>query len=379
MQKKMLFVQIIGLFLLALALPAAAETTMKVKDWDVTLGAQITVHTYYTMNEKDYPANTNNDDDGDFTVDSIDPSDSHFMATFENGPFKVYFDIREDAFKYAWAEWNFGSGTLTFGKNDPLTFQPVHLPPPLKSGIGQMIGPLPAAQVRLSVPAGPVILSAAAMEQPYHNSEYINVGSGTVEQDGELPILEGRVDVPIGPAIASIAGGYSSYAAVDADAKSYDIDSYMIGAVGRYMAESFTLHGTIFYDQNDYSHGGDPRQKGVMFFMPGELYFGAPTYDAESDSIKDSEYIGWAMSASYKFSDMFDVHIGVSGGNTEDDYGNKDEAMAYEIASIIRPNEYVSISPFFHITDWGEREPVGQAAIDEGTSTTIGVEWSLIF
>ncbi|MGD9210911.1 MAG: hypothetical protein PVI90_09040, partial [Desulfobacteraceae bacterium] len=288
MRKLFLFVQILGLFLLVLALPAAAETKTEIKDWDVTFGASIIVDTYYTMHDKDYPASGQHTDDDADTTFWVD--DSSLFVTFENGPYKVYFDLRTDQFEYAWAEWNFGSGSLLIGKNDPLTFNPLHLPPPLKSGIGQMIGPPIAAQVRLSVPVGPAKISVAAIEQDnYHE---IEVGAGTAEFDSELPVLEAKLDFPIGPVNTAIVGGYSSYAAVDTTGKSYDIDSNLIGLVARYFNGPFSLHATLFQDQNDYSHGGDPRQKGVLFYLPGELYFGAPTYDAASDSIKDSEYIG---------------------------------------------------------------------------------------
>lgn len=375
MRRLLLFVMIIGLFPMIPAAPVAAELKANINNFDVTLGGAVYVDTYYTIHDKNYPASGHNqDNDGDTTVFS---EDSSVFVTFENGPFKTYFDLRTDQFEYAWGEWNFGHGSLLIGKTDPLTFNPLHLPPPLKSGIGQMIGPPIAAQVRVSVPVGSAKISAAIMEQDnYHD---IDVGTGTVEVDNELPVMEAKVDFPIGPVAAAVVGGYSSYSQVDATGASYEIDSNLVGFVARFFQETYTLHASLFKDVNDYSHGGDPRQKGVMFFAPGDMYYGAPTYDADSDSIVDSEYVGWAFSASYRFNDTVDVHVGISGGNTEDDYGNKDEALGYEIAAIVTLNEHVSLTPFFHITDWGTREPADEASVDEGKSTTMGIEWALVW
>ncbi|MGD9211981.1 MAG: hypothetical protein PVI90_14460 [Desulfobacteraceae bacterium] len=376
MRKVFLFVLIMGLFLLGNILPAAAEFKTKVKDWDVTLGGMIVTDTYFVMHDKNYPGSGHHvDDDADFYFWT---EDTAFFATFENGPFRVYFDIRTDQFEYAYAEWDFGSGKLLFGHNEPLTWEPIHMPPPLKSGIGQMVGPPLGAQVKLSVPVGPVTLHALAIEQDYYYS-YIDVGTGTVEQDAELPILETKVDIPIGPVTTSLLGGYSSYAQVDGTGKSYDITSTLVGLAAHYVKGPFSLHGTLFHDVNDYNHGGDWRQKSVLYGASCDLYFGGPSYDEESDSIKDSEYIGWALSTSYLFSPKFDLHLGVSGGNTEDDYGNKDGAIGYEIAAGIHFNQFVSVIPFFHITDWGTREPVDAAEIDEGTTTCFGAEWFFLW
>jgi len=382
-----MFVLIIGLFLFGSVGSAMAETKFNVKDWDISIGAWLIAQGYYTKNDKENPAMAqHNYDDTDLTFED---GASRLFVNFENGPYKGLFEIRAgenetkaDTLFYYWMEWDFGAGKLMVGKNDPLTFDPLHLPPPLKSGIGQMIGYAVSPQVRLTVPVGPVTVAVAALKP---DNYYNNITGGTtivpgvVEVDNEMPVLEAKINFPIGPVHCGILGGMATYSEVDAANKEYDINSHMYGFIARYFSGPFSLHGSIFKDVNDYGHGGDPRQKGVLFYIPGSTYYGDPSYDAGTDSIVDSEYIGWGLSASYRINDTFEVHIGYSQGETEDGYGNRDESKGYEIATIIQLSEVVFLTPFFHITDWGTRTPVGAAPIEEGKTTTIGMQVSLMF
>lgn len=355
------------------AVPAIGAMSTNVAGWDIDLSVSLELDSYYAHHTAGYPFNPeSNQSDDELSFDD----DSSVIATIQNDSYKFFVEAEVDQFEYIWGQWNFGSGTLRIGKDDPLTFAPLHLPPPQKSGIGQMIGYPIANQIKLSIPMGPVTLSVAAMEQDDYYSPIVNADA--YDLDNELPVFEARIDFPIGPISAGIAGGYSTYTEVNlASGGEYDIDSYMVGLIMRYFNGPVGVHASIFTDHNDYSHGGDPRQKGVLFVAPGAAYFGGPVYDAATDSIMESDFLGMGISASYKFNDMFETHIGISGGTTEDDYGNEDDALGYEIATVIKLSDIVSITPFFHVTDWGSRDSASGASVDEGESVVAGIEWAV--
>ena len=101
--------------------------------------------------------------------------------------------------------------------------------------------------------------------------------------------------------------------------------------------------------------------------------------DAEEDKFKylwDEWNFGPAVS--YRLNDMLESHIGISGGWTEDGYGNKDHALGYEIATIMNISDNVlCIIPFFHVTDWGTREPVNAVSVNEGETFSAGIVWRI--
>lgn len=362
-----------GLLYAMQAVPAVAALSTNVAGWDIDLSISLALDTYYSHHTEGYPFNAQSDQSDD---ELTFYDESSVKTTIKNGDYKFYVKAKVEEFEYIYGEWNFGSGTIMIGKDDPLTWNPLHLPPPRKSGIGQMIGYPVVPQIKLSVPVGPIVLSVAAMQQDDYYTPIVNADAYDV--DNELPVIEARVDFPIGPIHAGIVGGYSTYTEVDLESGGeYDIDSYMVGLIMRYGNGPVGLHASIFTDQNDYSHGGDPRQKGVFFVAPGPAYYGGPVYDAATDSIVESDYLGMGISASYRFNDMIETHIGVSGGMTEDDYGDEDKSIGYEIATIITLSEKFSLTPFFHVTDWGTRDSADGTSVDEGESIIAGIVWAL--
>ena len=362
------------LFVLLTSSISLAE--IQVKDWKISFDAMIEFYSYYSTNSGNYPLDNSTSTDTDLVFEAGDGTRMRLAA--ENGPYKFFFDFREDnEFEYIWGEWNFGAGTVLLGRNDSLSWNPFMLPPPTKSGIGQLIGQPILDQARITFPIGKTTLAVAALKPDnyYYETYKLEVGSGTKDVDAVLPTFEVKYDFPVGPFNLSLIGGMQKYTLIDSSNDKYDINSDLLALIVRYRYEKLGLHATVFWDKNNYTHF-DPRQKGLLFMAPGSAaYFGGPAYDAAHDSIVDSETVEWAFSADYHVNDSLDLLFGCSGANTEDDYGNEDEAIGYSALAIIKLTDSVFAIPFVNYTDWGDRSPIDSGSIDEGTTTVYGVQW----
>ena len=355
-------------------------------DWDFSMDALVQFNTYYTTNSKNYPAGTGYDDT-DLTADVGNETSVRFLA--KNDSYKFLMDLRNETgfrsnLQALWATWDFDGGYFFIGRTDPLTWNPMLLPPPLKSDIGQMIGYTTGWHMRVGWDVGEASrVTFAVLAPDNYNSDWLtDLGAQTghtfADVDTKFPAVELRYDVPIGPVSFGIVGGYTTYDLVDEDNDSYTVDAGMVGVVARYFNGPLSLHGTFFLDRNEYGHGGDPRQKGVNFSALGSgQFFGGPVYDAESDSIKDSDYWGAAASMNYFFNDKYGIMVGCSGGKVEDDMGNKDEAIGYGVLGIIKLTDNIVMVPFANYTDWLDRDPVDGPSVDEGHTLRVGIQWNV--
>jgi len=372
-----LFILLIAVALVAVYFAPAMAQPRKpygAEGMEIKIDGKVNIDTYWTDNDKNAVVNPTGFDDTDLTWD--DGGDTRSRFHFAKGPLKAKIDVRDVKKHFAsyFAEWNFGPGFLWIGKDDPLTFNPIHLPPPQKSGIGHYIGYTGEDQIRLRFPLGPVTLSFAA-QTPTNTQK--TVVPTAVNIDNTIPALEARIDFVVGPVMCAISGGMESYEEVDSLNKSYDIDSHVIGFVARYFNGPFSLHGTIYSDTNDYSHGGPPHSI---------LGYDQPFYDAVNDTVIDSETVGWGLAASYALNDMVTFHVGYSEESTESDtstgwaYPKEDDNDGWEIAAVLQITEFFSITPFYNVTDWDTRRAGGAtpgADIDEGKSKAYGARWTI--
>ena len=396
--RKLLFILCLCCCSLMFSLPAMAvaveETAPEVwggykgfslGDWNFSMDANVQFNTYYTTNSKEYPTGTGYDDT-DLTADVGNETSVRFLG--KNDSYRFLLDFRNETgfrsnLQALWARWDFDGGYFFVGRTDPLTWDPMLLPPPLKSDIGQMIGYPTCWHMRLGWDVGEASRVTFAVLAPdnYTSDWLTDLGAQTghtfADVDTELPAFEIRYDVPIGPVSLGFVGGYTTYDLVDEDNDSYAVDSGMVGVVARYFNGPFSLHGSFFLDRNEYGHGGDPRQKGVNFTALGSgQFFGGPVYDAASDSIKDSDYWGAAVSMNYFFNDKWGIMVGGSGGKVEDDMGNKDQAIGYGFLVPIKLTPNIVMVPFANYTDWLDRDPVDGPSVDEGHTLKAGIQWS---
>jgi hypothetical protein len=365
---------------------------LDIKGWDVSLNAWYITNMYYTFNDDEVPGY--NYDDTDLTYDD---GQSRLFVNFKNGPYKGLFEIRAgenvtgaDTLFYYWMEYDFGVGRVMLGQHDPLTWDAILLPPPVKSGIAHMLGHSVAPGIYLTFPIGDngTEIAVSALK-PDDWSQFVSGGyivPTAVDEDHLIPSLEARLNLPVGNFKMALSGGYDMYSEVDATDKEYDINSYMFGASVRYFQPDgdYILEATLYKDHNNYSHGGPPNQKGYYWYAAFGAaftsdYYGDPKYDEATDSIIDSDYVGYALGVNYFFNETISLHVGVSQGWTEDDYGNEDPSIGYEIIANIKLTDFLYLTPFFHVTDWLDRTPVGEDSIEEGKTTVLGTQVSIMF
>ncbi len=389
MRKSLLFVLIVGLFW-TMASPASAFE-IEARGWKLDFNAQIYLPLYYTVNN-DVPAeNGTGVDDG--TEMTYGLGQSRLIFNFQNDKYKGLFEFRAngedttlDTIYYYWVEYNFGMGRVLVGCNDPITWDAILLPPPLKSGISHMLGHYPNEQIRLSFPVSNDVELQFAALRPDDWSESCAGGyivDGAVDSDNEIPSLEARLNWKFGKFKLGVSGGYDIYTEEVASGKEYDIESYMYGASLRYFAPKVILEATLYADHNNYSHGGPPNQKGYNWFYAytnyRSDYYGDPRYDATSDSIISNDYLGYALGVNWFINPKNSVHFGVSQGFTEDDQNNKDKVIGYDFIYCYKMTEYMTLIPFINLTDWQDRKPAGEAAVDEGTTTNVGCQIMFLF
>jgi len=351
---------------------------------DVKIGGEIGIDTKWT--KYDSTANAqhtgNNFNDTDITWDN---DGSKIRFDLKKGSLSACFKIKgseDDNVDVYYAMWDFGAGKLKMGLDDPLSFNPRHLPPPRKSGVGDAIGS-GADGITVIFPLGPVTLAFAGYTP--------NTGAGAgvtglaVDFDNELPRFEGKLDFMLGPVAGNIVYGWNSYSEVTATNKEYDIDSNGLELNLRYFGGPIILMADIWKDTNNYLvTGGHPANGGFGWgfpYAPVNPY--QPTYNPGTDCIMDMEVVGWSLSAAYVLNDMVSIWVGYGEESLEQDtvtgICNKDDLKGYEIAIPINITEFFSITPYFAVKDFDDRTPAGGTAIDEGKAKAYGAYWNIVF
>lgn len=381
-------------FTIAAKTANAGLTNFEYKGWDFDLGAVVIVDMYNTHNSKEVP-NGLDHSTNDTTFEGGD--DSCITLKFKNdkwdGAFRVRalsIDRNREPLHWYWMQYDFEVAKFLVGRNRTLTYNPLLLPPPMKSGIAQMAGHTAAPQLRLTFPLGSSGLewAIAALQPDDYVKSKANGGrvvTGAVEDTHVLPSLETRLDIPLGNATFAFIAAYEDYTEVSASNKEYDFPSYLFGMTAKYRISSFLLEFSAYKDHNNYSHNGNPRQKGYSWrkSIYGDAYiseyYGDPKYDADTDSIIESDYLGYAIGVNYFLTDWLSLHAGFSQGCTEDDEGNEDPALGYEFFADFKISKHLHLTPFINVTDWQDRTPIGEASIDEGKTTLIGMETCIAF
>jgi hypothetical protein len=316
------------------------------------------------------------------------------------------------AAQQVWGAWNFGAGTLTIGNfNMPFSNRTQaalhHL-----GGNAHWAGNIDVASrdqgLMLTFPLGGGSLKFAAMRPSgvaRAAPSVVTVAAGapaaTTDTDTVIPKLEASWDVKFGGFNLWIGGGYQTYAeVVGATDKEYDFDAWGIGLYGSYGFGPVTVNASVHRVQNprEYGAGINAAPHPVIAFSTGPAWGAA--YDSTTDSIVDSDWTGFHLSAGWKISDMLSLQAGWGTNKLEADRNpgagdttdNEDNTQFYYINMPIFAAKGLTITPEIGVRDEDDAKyGSGRAAtgnipavapggtLEQGKTTYYGVRWFIRF
>jgi len=371
-----LFILLIAVAFVAVSfMPAMAQP--KPYGMDVSIRGEIGLDTKWTKTDSKF--NGTQWDDTDINWDN---NGSKLRFDFKKGPLSARFDVKassNDNLDKYYATWDFGAGKLTMGKDDALLFNPRHLPPPRKSGVGDGVAP-GADGIKLVFPMGPVTLSFAGYTPfiltAFPGGPNQNISGMAVDYDNQLPRMEAKVDFMLGPVACNIGYGYNTYSEVTSLNYEYDVDSSMIQLNVRYFGGPLILMGDVWQDTNGYGlTGGHPDSPGGPGFISG---YTAPAF--YNNDVQDVDITGWSVSVGYVLNDMVSIWVGYGEESLERDQlvgQDEDDLQGYEIAIPINITEFFSITPYYVVEDYDDKTPAGGIPIDEGKTKAYGAYWNI--
>jgi hypothetical protein len=410
--RKLFVVLFAAAFIMAVAMPAMSQPPPRygLQGMEVTFRGEIGLDTKWT----DQDANREKVDQGrypgwnwDDTDITWDNNGSKLRVDFKKGPLSARFDIKgsdSDNLDKYYAVWDFGAGKFKLGKDDALLFNPRHLPPPRKSGVGDGVAPGADGMV-LILPMGPVTISAAAYtpftlkqlnsaKLPPRSIKNIdptmvdaNLTGMAIDYDHNLPRFEAKLDFMLGPVAFNIGGGWNSYSEVTTRNKEYDVDSHMFQLNARYFGGPLMIMADVWTDQNGYGlTGGHPDNAGPGF-IPGPTQMTLPNYIAATDTIGDVDIDGWSFSIGYVLNDMVSIHVGYGEEELERENApgvsdDEDELQGWEIAVPINITEFFSVTPYYVVQDFDDQifgavKDAGGVYTDQGKTKCYGAYWNI--
>jgi hypothetical protein len=293
-----------------------------------------------------------------------------FRANYVTDKLKGQFEMEDNGVDLAWVELNFGSFFFMFGRNDPITFNPVGTPPGpnCNTAIGKALGGGNNI-VRLRFPINDMLTLSVEGANP--NTNYA-VNAGATDGEITLPQLNVKADFLTGGIPWAVWGGYQT---VDAQGGSgvtaFDesISSMQIGAVVRPTFGPVHIDASVYYDVNLYQTGGPP------FIL-------APTVPWQYDATKDTEVLAIGFSANYTVSPKVQLGGGVGYQKWENDCNEEDTTMGYYVNAPITITPNCKVTPYVLIEDFDDAtiEIGGQLVTGEqGKTTTYGAYWEVTF
>jgi hypothetical protein len=270
-----------------------------------------------------------------------------------------------------WASWDFGTGSLLVGRNwvpvnvfisNQVAFRDIDL---LLSGAC-----FTDTRTMIQLSFGGLKLAAVEPEEGTVNGTVI---PGLADTDATMPKLEVRYDFAVGNVHLAVFGGYNTYdetTVVAGAEKDYSIDSIVYGAQGVFDVGAFTIKASAYAGENVANYG-------VLNWGNHSAY-----YDAASDSIKDSDTLGYCIVLNYKASDtiLLEAGYGYAEAETEQTAGVdfEDETISWYINAVITIAEGVTITPEIGVLDFKD-SVLGGVSTEQGDNTYWGAKWQIDF
>jgi hypothetical protein len=288
--------------------------------------------------------------------------------------------------RHLWGQYDFGAGKLMIGQNYPLYDAPV-------SGINYYAGgfqPLGGigygvartAQIRLTfgnlkIAFLPTDTSRSNQFVEYEHllaNDYVvskDPDNTITDTDVSLPKIELRYDMKMDAVALNFIAGYQTYdskGTVNGAAFDDSIDSYVLGARGKFNFGAAYLGASITYRQNGANYGAWTSSA-----------FESPT--VEGGSVKDGTAWGAVAALGYKINDMFTVEgsYGMLSSELDTNATNEDDSQTYGLLAKITLAPGVYVIPEFIFQDNKDITRNGGASVDQGDKTIFGVFWMINF
>jgi hypothetical protein len=336
---------------------------------DVDLYGSARMWTYWV--DKDEEASSTGYDDDDLLW-KLGPF-SRFGANFKSDKITGKFELdARDTGKSAssvgdmrlrllYGEYDFGAGKLLVGQNWPLTDWAVSMIQITGGGIqpygGMGVGIARKPQIRLTV--GDLKL---AFLTPNTSTKY----AGQTDTDTTLPQIEARYTFKLGDSSFDILGAYQTMKYVDALDSDETVNSYIVGARGKFNFGPAYLNLTGKYQVNGGNYGmSDAARTSAML---------------EDGRLEDNTAWGFAAVLGYKVNDMFTIETTYGYINSEEDVSGdyEDEAQAYGVTAMITVAPGVYLIPEIVVLDGKDVTNAGSST-DQGKVTNFGMVWRIDF
>ena len=182
------------------------------------------------------------------------------------------------------------------------------------------------------------------------------------EVDTTLPKIEVQYGFKTDMLDVGVVGGYNAYD-VDSDAKSYDIDTWIVSLWGNVKLGPTYIKASVYKAQNEaaYGHGNG----------------GNSSFDFVGNKVKDMDTLGYVAVAGVKLSDAFAVEAGYGKVSNESGVAGEkdDDASGYYVQATIGFAPGVFIVPEFGKIDFEKNH----ANAKEGDVTYFGAKWQINF
>ncbi|MGD8386372.1 MAG: hypothetical protein PVG49_04490 [Desulfobacteraceae bacterium] len=408
----------------AFAMPAAAAEKS-----EVSFGGYVQFQTFVIDQDEaalDMDADGSWDDgryDDTTTVWDLDNDCSRFNATFKREDFTAFVEIRPNNgsyFRQWYAEWDFGPGYLLIGHTWVPAFNSISstcMNAGDLAGQGYSLGtlftgdpacgPFRTGQIRLRFPFSmgsfmfgaldPTSASGAAFWDGAGGTGTANE-FGTAEDDVDytLPWFQANLNLNFGPVGFNLFGSWSEFEEVyrnqngdnEPDETEFDIDTWHVGATGKFTAGPFSLALAGWFGENvtmsmvnhpSAARGGAGLLAPIIYDADG---------DNELDSVHDTDDWGAHINVSFKLNDM--VSFAAGGGlmeqdRSDDQVGNNNgdeldvEWSSWYVNATITVAEGFTLTPEVGEYDFGTKTMDGGEPWDLGDTVYYGVFWHMNF
>lgn len=336
-----------------------ATSSMAAIDENWALDGRVGFFTAWTANDEDFNGGPGNDSTTNLRWEA---KSVRLRANYVTDKLRGQFELEDSGVDLAWIEANFGSFFFMFGRNDPLSFNPVGSPPGPNGNlpVGQALGNQNNI-MRLRFPISDMFTLSVEGENP--NTTYAT-NAGATSTEIMLPALTVKGDFLTGGIPWAVWGGYQT---IDAKSATFDetISSYQVGGVVRPKLGPVAINASIMYDVNQFMTGGPP-----WHATPGSGW----TYSAT----QDTEMMGFAFSLGYVISPKFSIMGGAGWMKWENDADDEDESLGYYVNLPIQLTPNLRLLPYVTIDDRSDIV-IGTSKTEEGTQTEFGAYWEVTF
>ena len=383
--RKLLVLIAAGAFLVAFTVPAIAA------EWE--FNGRVAFGTFFGDNDENSPGAVGGKSDDDLYWHRY--VDNWIAGTVVAGDITGRFMYRPleaknsmGDFAQLSASWDFGGGSFLIGRDlGPVNFFPsgqVYLDDMGLVGFGGIftyfkplmqlsIGNLKVALLEPETSSRVYPYWGDDSMQPYTSTPV--VGTAT-DNDTSIPKIEASYGFAAGPVALSIMGGYQTFDEVIAATattaeKDYGIDSYIFGVGFKIGLGAGYVNGNVFTGQNL-----------GQYMTTFQIGHDDAYYDSVSDSIKDTETLGYCLVVGYKISDMLTVEAGYGYLEHEGDMTGtwEDDNTSYYVQLPINVAEGVQITPEIGMVDYGDVQwNAATAKTEEGDTTYYGARWQIVF